>query len=164
MASGEGTQFNRVSNREKKPKHTVKEVLEVQAPTAKQSVMSNVSALVEKPWTERMVCLFLLIIHLFIYERHTERETETGRGRSRLHAGSLTQDSIPGPQDHISGRRQALNHWTTQGSPKEWYVWAWEGKYKVHHPRNTRLKAGTHPWQIVYRAPFEAIFWRSRSN
>ena len=29
----------------------------------------------------------------FIHERHT------GRGRSRLHAGSLTQNSIPGLQD-----------------------------------------------------------------
>ena len=30
---------------------------------------------------------------LFIHERHRDR----GRGRSRLHAGSLTWDSIPGP-------------------------------------------------------------------
>ena len=41
---------------------------------------------------------------LFIRERHTEREAEkgrdTGRGRSRLSAGSLMQDLIPEPQDH----------------------------------------------------------------
>ena len=33
--------------------------------------------------------------------RYTEREAETGRGRSRLHAGSLT-----GLQDHAPGRRR----------------------------------------------------------
>ena len=39
---------------------------------------------------------------------HTEKERgrDTGRGRSRLHAGNLTWDSIPGPQDHALGRRQ----------------------------------------------------------
>ena len=40
----------------------------------------------------------------FIHERYRER----GRGRSRLHAGSLTWDSIPRLQDHALGRRQAL--------------------------------------------------------
>ena len=41
-----------------------------------------------------------------------ERETgrDTGGGRSRLHAGSPTQDSIPGLQDRALGQRQALNH------------------------------------------------------
>ena len=34
---------------------------------------------------------------------------DTGRGRSRLHTGSLTWDSIPGLQDHTLGRRHALN-------------------------------------------------------
>ena len=38
---------------------------------------------------------------------HTEREREigrdTGRGRSRLHAGSLTWDSTPGLQDQALG-------------------------------------------------------------
>ena len=51
---------------------------------------------------------FFLIFYLFIHERHTERERErerergrdTDRGRSRLHAGSLMWDSIPGLQDH----------------------------------------------------------------
>ena len=47
-----------------------------------------------------------------------ETETDTGRGRSRLHAGSLTWDSIPELQDHTLGRRQALNCWATQGSPR----------------------------------------------
>ena len=50
-------------------------------------------------------------------QRERERGRDTGRGRSRLHAGSPTQDSIPGPQGHTLGRRQALNCWATQGSP-----------------------------------------------
>ena len=43
---------------------------------------------------------------------HTERERgrDTGRGRSRLHAGSVMWDSIPGPWDHALSRRQTLNH------------------------------------------------------
>ena len=43
---------------------------------------------------------FFLRFYLFIHERHRERGRDTGRGRSRLHAGSLTWDSIPGRQDH----------------------------------------------------------------
>ena len=37
--------------------------------------------------------------------RDTERERsrDTGRGRSRLHAGSLMWDSIPGLQDQALG-------------------------------------------------------------
>ena len=57
---------------------------------------------------------------LFIYSWETERDRErgrdTGRWRSRLHAGSRTWDSIPGSQDHALGWRQALNCWATQGS------------------------------------------------
>ena len=33
----------------------------------------------------------------FIHERHTERDRDIGRGRSRLHAQSPMWDSIPGP-------------------------------------------------------------------
>ena len=45
---------------------------------------------------------------LFIYSRETqiERGRDTGRGRSRLHAGSPMWDLIPGLQDHALGRRQ----------------------------------------------------------
>ena len=50
---------------------------------------------------------FRLIIFLkyFIYLLETEREhgRDTGRGRSKLHAGSLTWDSIPVLQDHALG-------------------------------------------------------------
>ena len=47
---------------------------------------------------------------------HRERERDIGRDRSRLHAGSLTWDSIPGLQDRALGQRQALNHCATQRS------------------------------------------------
>ena len=57
-------------------------------------------------------------IYLFLRERERERERkrERGRGRSRLHAGSLTWDSIPGLQDRALGQSQVLNCCATQGS------------------------------------------------
>ena len=63
---------------------------------------------------------FLKIFHLFIHERHTERERgrDIGRERSRLHAGSLMWDSILGLQDYALGQRQMLNCWVIQGSPR----------------------------------------------
>ena len=44
--------------------------------------------------------------------RDTERERgrDTGRGRNRLQAGSLTRDSIPGLQDQHPGLEAALNY------------------------------------------------------
>ena len=54
-------------------------------------------------------------IYLFMRER--ERGRDIGRGRSRLHAVSLTWDLILGLQDHALGWRQALNRWATQESP-----------------------------------------------
>ena len=45
-----------------------------------------------------------------------ERGRDTGRGRSRLHVGSLMWDSIPGLQDCALGQRQAPNRCATQGS------------------------------------------------
>ena len=53
---------------------------------------------------------FLKIFYLFIHERHTERGRDTGRGSSRLHAGSPMWDMISGPRDHDLSRRQTLNH------------------------------------------------------
>ena len=46
---------------------------------------------------------FFLRFYLFIHERHTHRGRDTGRGRSRLHAGSPMWDLIPGLQDHALG-------------------------------------------------------------
>ena len=51
---------------------------------------------------------FLKKCILFIHERH--RETDIGRGGSRLLAGSPMRDSIPGPQDHTLSLKQMLNH------------------------------------------------------
>nr|XP_055162229.1 translation initiation factor IF-2-like isoform X1 [Nyctereutes procyonoides] len=50
-------------------------------------------------------------IYLFMRDTHTHRERgrDAGRGRSRLHAGSPTWDSIPEPQDHAPSRREMLN-------------------------------------------------------
>ena len=60
-----------------------------------------------------------LRVYLFIYSWETQRERcrDTGRGRSRLHAGTPMLDLIPGPQDHALGWRQVLNRWVIQGSP-----------------------------------------------
>ena len=48
-------------------------------------------------------------IYLFMKDTHTHRGKDTGRGRSRLHAGTPMWDSIPGPQDHALGQRQVPN-------------------------------------------------------
>ena len=50
----------------------------------------------------------------FIYS--WERGRDTGRRGSRLPAGSLIWDSIPGLRDHALSWRQTLNCWATQGS------------------------------------------------
>ena len=46
-------------------------------------------------------------------EREGEHSRDTGRGRSRLPAGSPTWDSIPGLQDHALGGKMVL----TAGPP-----------------------------------------------
>ena len=79
----------------------------------------------EGAWVAQLVnpviLLFLLKV-LFIYSWETDRQTDrqtdrigrdTGRGRSRLHAGSPMWDLIPEPQDHALSQRQALNRWAT---------------------------------------------------
>ena len=47
--------------------------------------------------------MIFLKLYLFINEKHRERGRDTGRGRSRLHAGSPMWDPIPGLQDHALG-------------------------------------------------------------
>ena len=57
----------------------------------------------------------------FIYhDRHREKERQRHRQREKqAPCRSPTWDLIPGLQHHALGRRQALNHWATQGSPVE---------------------------------------------
>ena len=55
---------------------------------------------------------------VYVHERHTERGRDTGRGGSRLLAGSPTRDSIPGPRDRDLSRRQMLDHGATRASLK----------------------------------------------
>ena len=45
---------------------------------------------------------------IYLFMRDTERGRDTGRGRSRLHAGSPTGDSILGPRGHALDQRQTL--------------------------------------------------------
>ena len=52
---------------------------------------------------------FFLRFYLFMIDTEREKGRDTGRGRSRLHAGSPTRAWIPGLQDHTLGPRQALN-------------------------------------------------------
>ena len=51
---------------------------------------------------------FILFVKDFIYlfMRERERGRDTGRGRSRIHAGSPMWDLIPGLQDHTPGYRR----------------------------------------------------------
>ena len=50
-----------------------------------------------------MIHLFFKRFYLFVHERHRERGRDTGKGRSRLHAGSPMWGSIPGLQDPTLG-------------------------------------------------------------
>ena len=54
--------------------------------------------------------------------RDTQREADTGRGRSILPAGGPMHDSIPGPRDHNLSQRQMLNHSVTQAPPKPIFI------------------------------------------
>ena len=58
-----------------------------------------------------LVFFFLKILFIYSWKKERERGRDTGRGRSRLHAGSRMQDSIPGPQDHALGWRR---RWTAE--------------------------------------------------
>ena len=46
---------------------------------------------------------FKIFIYLFMRDTEGQRGRDTGRGRSRLHAGSPMWHSIPGLQDHALG-------------------------------------------------------------
>ena len=61
------------------------------------------------------ICLF---VYLFMRDTEKERGRNTGRGRSRLPAGSLMWDLMWDPILRLLdlSRRQTLNRWTTQAS------------------------------------------------
>ena len=54
-------------------------------------------------WAAPQKFFFKDFIYLFMRGTGRERGRDIGRGRSRLHAGSPTWDSIPGLQDHALG-------------------------------------------------------------
>ena len=64
---------------------------------------------------------FLEILFVYSWETQKERGRDTGRGKSRLNAGSPTWDSNPRLRDHDLIQRQMLNHWATQ-VPQSWVV------------------------------------------
>ena len=49
-------------------------------------------------------------MYLFMIETERERGRDTGGERSRLPAGSLMKDLIPGTQDHDLNQSLTLNH------------------------------------------------------
>ena len=63
-------------------------------------------------------------------ERERERGRDTGGGRSRLHAGSPTWDSILGLQDRTLGQRQA------QKMPQDIYIYF--KSTKTEHTSNVK--------------------------
>ena len=66
------------------------------------------------------------ILFIYLFMRDRERGRDTGRGRSGLHAGSPTWDSIPGLQDQALGQRQAPNRWATQAPLMTYFNITWE--------------------------------------
>ena len=58
----------------------------------------------------RIPTYFFLKDFIYLFTRDTERGRDKGRGRSRLPAGNLMWDSIPGPWDHDLSQSQMLNH------------------------------------------------------
>ena len=58
------------------------------------------------------IYLFIYLDFIYLFMRDTHRGTDTGRGRSRLHAGNPTRDLIPGLQDHAlaQGSAKLLSH------------------------------------------------------
>ena len=63
----------------------------------------------------RIDYFFFLRFYLFI--RHTEREADIGRGRSRFLAGSPMRDSIPRPWDHDLSQRETRKPLSHPGVP-----------------------------------------------
>ena len=61
----------------------------------------------------KCLCHIFFLKRFYLSMRHTHRGRDTGRWRSRRHAGSPTWDLIPGLQDHIpcaEGGAKPLSH------------------------------------------------------
>ena len=88
---------------------------------------SVVNCLVPRLNNSSEVLFLILKKYLFIHKRHTERNRgrDTGRGRSRLHAGILMWNSIPGLQDHAwaAGGTKPLSH---PGIPRSYVFNVWQ--------------------------------------
>ena len=73
-----------------------------------------------------------------------ERGRDTGRGRSRLPAGSPMRNLIPGPRDHALSRRQMLNHRASQVPPaSSSFFWSTSfeiGKARCHDEKRISHK------------------------
>ena len=68
-------------------------------------------------WNLVFFCLFVCFKRFYLFiETEGERDRDTGRGRSRLHTGSPTWDSIPGLQDH-TWLQAVLNRCATRAAP-----------------------------------------------
>ena len=67
----------------------------------KEDIIMNGFCLIRGSSRRNIVTIFspFFKFYLFIHETHIQRSRDIGRGRSRLLAGSLIQDSIPGPWD-----------------------------------------------------------------
>ena len=53
--------------------------------------------------------LLFLKDFIYLFMRDTERDRDTGRGKSRVPVGSLKLDSVSGPWDPDLSKRQMLN-------------------------------------------------------
>ena len=75
--------------------------LRAKAPLAMRLQFPNMTTRGQGKKKKEAVIFIFLRMYLFIHER--ERGRDTGGGRSRPHAGSLTWALIPGLQDHALG-------------------------------------------------------------
>ena len=82
-----------------------------------------------------------------------ERGRDTGGGRSRLHAGSRMQGSIPGLQDHALSQRQALNCWATQASQTFIFM-----KNRLYLTLELELRSGSCSWNSTWTLDMDLIW------
>ena len=60
---------------------------------------------------------YILFIYSFMIDREGEKGRDTGRGRSRLNAGSLMRDLIPGLQGSRPGPKAGAKPLSYPGIP-----------------------------------------------